>query len=238
MNPAQPPLLRDIFLREPTPKLEEIRISLGTLAISLGVTVSQLAPLVREGYLRKRDDQNLITSKTQIDAVPEAALAWMRTWFLPAAAKPLFSVENLADLLNCPVREVLPAAAQHDVPVHRDPALGFCFSIWAARQLLLRSVRARDHATRFDRQALLWRVLEKDPEKAAAPPLYSEELEKELARVAKLEEPARGIRAMELAEVMRDAKLLEENLSALSPALAPGLKSYDDSELGGASSHA
>src|SRR5271154_4674179 len=129
VSPPQPPLLRDIFLRESPSKVEEIRISLGNLATSLGVTVSVLAPLVREGYLRKRSEESLIPSRTVIDAVPEPALSWMRTWFLPAAAKPLFSIENMADLLSCSMREVLPAAARHDVPVHRDPALGFCFSI-------------------------------------------------------------------------------------------------------------
>src|SRR5271163_364534 len=95
------PLLRDIFAASPVgSKVQGIRITLGTLATSLGVTVAQLAPLVREGYLHKRDEAELITPRTMIDAVSEPAVTWMKLWFLPAAAKPLFSVENMADLLG------------------------------------------------------------------------------------------------------------------------------------------
>jgi hypothetical protein len=210
------PLLSEIFRRHPSAP-EEIRTTLGQLAEKLQVTVAALAPLVREGYLKKRSGEEMLTSKTVIDGVPEPALVWMRSWFQPVGAKPLFGVADVADLLGCEVREVLPAAALHDVPAHRDPALGFCFSIWSTRQLLLRSVRARDHAQRFDRVALLWRILEKDPEKAAQPPKFDESLEKELARVAKLEEPTRSLRTMEIMEALRDAQVLAASLGA-SPA--------------------
>jgi hypothetical protein len=228
---SQIPLLTEIFRRNPQAKISEIRISAGALAKSLGVTVAELAPLIREGYLRKRSEEVTITSQTILDAPPEAAVVWMRNWFLPAAAKPLLSVENMAELLGVQVRQVLPAAAMHDVPVHRDPALGFCFSIWAARQLLLRSVRARDHATRFDRIALLWRILEKDPEKAAAPPVFQEELEKELARVAKLPEPTRSLRTLEIMEALHDAELLADGVK-LSPSLADVPVSANDDDTG------
>lgn len=172
----------------------------------------------------------MITSSTVLDAPPEAAVVWMRNWFLPCQAKPLFSVENVAELLGVQIREVLPAAAAHDVPVHRDPALGFCFSIWATRQLLLRSVRARDHATRFDRQAILWRLLEQDPEKAAQPPVFQEAWEKELARVAKLPEPTRGLRTVELMEALHDAEMLASSVPAAIPGAVPASESGDDSD--------
>ena len=98
------------------------------------------------------------------------------------------------------------------------------------RNLLLRTARARDHATRFDRIAIIWRLLEKDPEKAAAPPIFDEELEKELARVAKLEDPGvRAVRVVEIMESLRDAKRLAE--SVLSPEFATVSRNSAGSEL-------
>ena len=53
--------------------------------------------------------------------------------------------------------------------------------------------------------------------------------------MAKLPEPARGIRAAELAEAMRDAKILEESLAlGSSPAHANGSGTTAGSELGDA----
>jgi len=210
--PQTPLLLSEIFARVPFAKVEPIRISLGALAKSLIVTVPELCPLVREGYLRKRSEENLLTAKTLVDAPPEAAITWMRSWFLPATAKPLFSVDNLAELLGVPAREVLPIAAAHDLPCQRDPALGFVFSAWATRTLLLRVAKGQNaQATRFDRIAILWRLMEEDPVEAAAPPKFDSELEKELARVAQLEEPARGLRTVEIIESLQDARVLAES---------------------------
>jgi hypothetical protein len=224
---SQIPLLKDIFERPALSKVEGIRITLGALATSLGVTVSQLAPMVREGLLKKRSEENLITSRTLIDAVPEPALTWMKGWFLPARAKQLFSVENLSDLLGIPMREVLPLAARHDVPVQREPSLGFTFSVWAARTLIERCLRSREHAQRFDRIALLHMLLGESPEKAAAPPVFDEELEAELARVAQLEEPTRGLRTIEILSALNDARMLAE--SAIR-ARVPGSPSVSGSE--------
>lgn len=196
------PLLRDIFLH---PKSDQAtQMSVGGLCKALNCTTSQILPFIQAGYI-KLISSGHVSSLSQIESLPGPAVEWMRSWLLPVSAKPLLSVENMADLLNIQMREVLPLAAKHDVPVLRDPATGFVFSIWSARTLLLRSIRSREHATRFDRQAMLWRLLEKDPEKAAQPPDFDEELEKEMERVAKLEEPTRSLRSAEIMSALYDA---------------------------------
>lgn len=119
----------------------------------------------------------------------------------------------MADLLNILPREVLPLAAAHEVPVMRDGAVGFVFSIWAARNLLLRSIRGRDTA-RFDRIACLWMILQEDPEKAAAPPPFDKRIEVELERVAKLPEPTRSLRSAEIMSALNDSWLVAESIRA------------------------
>ena len=182
-----------------------------------------------------------MTSATVIDSPPEAAIIWMRSWFLPATAKPLYSLENVAELLNVPTREVLPLAAAHDIPCQRDEALGFVFSVWATRTLLMRVIRGREiQGARFDRQAMLWRLLEQDPEKAAAPPRFEEELEKELERVNKLPEPTRGMRTLQIIEAMRDAEGLAASVWGLlasrdsGPEFENGIESVKDAVSSGA----
>jgi hypothetical protein len=130
---------------------------------------------------------------------------------MPVAAKPLFSVDNLAELLGVPAREVLPIAAAHDLPCQRDPALGFVFSAWATRTLLLRVVQGRNaQAVQFSRQALLWRLMEEDPARAGDPPVFDKALEEEMARVAQLPEDVCALRTVEIMEAMRDAKRMQQ----------------------------
>jgi hypothetical protein len=210
MPSSQPPLLKEIFAHEPAEK--PVHMSVANLCKALNVGVSDIAPFIQQRYI-KLVSAGHISSQATIEAIPEAAIIWMRSWFLPVQAKPLFSLENIADLLNVTVREVLPLCAQHEIPVTRDPVLGFTLSIWAARMLLLRTIRGREHTARFDRIALLHRILEKDPEKASQPPSFDQELEDELERVAKLDEPTRSLRSAQIWENLNDARLIAASLT-------------------------
>lgn len=189
-------------------------MSLGSLAKALNVLIGELIPFVQCGYVRLLPPTQSVSSHSSIAAIPEAAVTWMRSWFLPVAAKGLFSIDNMADLLNILPREVLPLAAAHEVPVMRDGAVGFVFSTWGARTLLLRSIRGRDHTARFDRIACLWMILQEDPEKAAAPPPFDKRIEAELERVAKLDEPTRSLRSAEIMSALTDSWLVAESIRA------------------------
>lgn len=184
-------------------------ISLGTLATSLGCTVARLLPLAEHGLLRLHSAPPL-SSQSFVEALGEPALLWLRGWLQPAQAKPLLSQQDMAALLEVSVADVAALAAQHNVPAVWEPALGgLVFSVWAARQLLLAAVQGRPEAgPRWDRAALVAMLLEGDPEAMLRPAsmTYSEAIDAEIARVAALPEPSRGLRAAALLEQFEDAR--------------------------------
>lgn len=170
-------------------------MSLSLLAKELNVPVSKLLPLIEQGYLRTIDPQT-------VEAPPPAGLLWLRQWFQPPLAKPLFSQADIAAILEIEESAVPALAAAHDAPVSFDPALGVTFSLWAARRLILDTLST---GTRFDRQALIWFLLG-NPANACPP--FQKQLELEIERVGELPEPERSIRKEGLLRHWRDAKAL------------------------------
>ena len=193
-------------------------ITLGTLALSLNVPAARLVPLVEEGWLVATVDLNGAppTMQTPLQSPPQPALLWLRQWFQPARAKVLFSRADVAELTGLTEKAVTRLAARCRIPVSYEPALsGLVFSAWAVKRLMLAEAGGSGEATtqRYDRQALLWMLLEKDPKRALAPPDFSDALEDELARVARLPEPARTLRATALWEQWQDVKLLAQGVA-------------------------
>lgn len=173
--------------------------------------MSRLVPLAQQGYLRLVNPaQQRISSDTLVESPPAAAILWLRSWFQPVHAKPLFSREDVGALLEVSAPEVLALAASYGIPVTFDEALGWLLSTFAARQLVLKvlSARAGTGMQRMDRQALLWFLLEDDPKRALAPPTYNEATERALAAAAEMNEPARSVRTQELLDAMHDAERL------------------------------
>lgn len=182
------PLLRDIL---PAPDRQP-PISLSLLAKELNVPVEKIIPLVEHGYLRSIDPMT-------VEAPSPSALLWLRSWFQPAMAKPLFSLRDLADLLEIRENSVLSLLAAHDVPTVVDPALGPVVSLWGARKAILECL---SDGPRFDRQALVWFLCGRlDPR-----PPFSEVVEAEIQRIAKLDEPMRSIRREQFLAQWADAE--------------------------------
>ena len=161
----------------------------------------------------------LSTSQTFVHAPPQPALLWLQQWFQPARAKLLFSRADVAELTDLTEKAVTKLAAVCRIPVSYEPALGgLVFSAWAVKRLLMAEASGgvaavETDSQRFDRQALLWMLLERDPKRALAPPSFDEALEQELSRVAALPEPARTLRSMALWEQWQDARLLADTIS-------------------------
>lgn len=201
------PLLSQIFERQPCdPPL----ITLANLSTSLNVPIDRLEPLCAYGWLKlKQGSVGKITSQSYVEAPTEAALKWLRQWFQPLWDKPMFSIQDMAQLLGVDAKVVLEMAAAHDVPVVYDPGFGHMFSIWSARSLLGKVLSGgRQDSGRFDRQAMIWHLLEGDPRRLSQLPSFDEQLEREIERVAKLDEPARTTRSMDLIEQFHDAKII------------------------------
>lgn len=195
------------------------------MALSLNVPVARLVPLVEQGWLVNTANLNggPVTSQTFVQSPPQPALLWLRQWFQPARAKLLFSRADVAELTGLTEKAVTKLAAICRVPVSYDPALGgLVFSAWAVKRLLMAEASGGVAAVetgsqRFDRQALLWMLLEKDPKHALAPPSFDETLERELTRAANLPESARTMRATSLWEQWQDVKLLADSVRGAVP---------------------
>src|SRR5271170_6927685 len=117
---GQIPLLRDIFVDDSL----RPAVTLAGLAKSLNVSTERLLPLVRDGFIKAQSSAPW-SSQSYVESPPEAALTWLRQWFMPVAAKPMFSLLDMADLLGVkPPRQVLVIAAGHNIPVTYDATLG------------------------------------------------------------------------------------------------------------------
>lgn len=135
-----------------------------------------------------------------------------------AEDKPLFTVQDVSELLGVKRGDVARLARRLGVPVAKDDAAaGPQFSAWAVRQLIIGLKTGKCEQVRFDRQAILWRLMNG----AGEPPTFAEAWEQELERVAQLPEPARTIRGEALWRQMREASavatcLVERSSSAPS----------------------
>lgn len=148
-----------------------------------------------------------------------------------ARERPLFTRAEVAELLAIPVTAVLKLAAAYNIGwVQTSTGTGPQFSAKAVKQMIRASLatgatttpRATANAnepdptlSRFDRAALTWFMLEGQPTRAATIPAYRQRFEQELARVAKLAEPARSIRIAELQSAWKDAKGIAGTLRRL-----------------------
>jgi hypothetical protein len=202
-------------------------VPLASLATTLGVPVTRLIPLVSQGYLRAVDPPApappvlpVPSGHTLISPPNPRALLWLRNWFQPAHAKLLFSLADAAALLEITVPDALILAESHQIPLMHDPALGFMLSTRAMKGLILKALGSRlgrvgdPEGVRFDRVSMIWAMMKGDPAEALRPPRYSEELERELQRVAKLTEPTRTQRMHELWDALRDCAELVKVLRA------------------------
>lgn len=252
------PLLRDIFERglgagkragvgekesattTTTPAATSPVITLATLAQSLNVPVSRLLPLARENYL-KLQSSGEPAPNSYVEVPPAAALQWLRQFLQPAQAKPLFTLEDVADLLGLSEQDTKEAAASYDIPVTLDSALGLLFSMWAVRELArVLTAAGVDHAQsqRFDRQALVHFLLGDAVQNqvTVTPPTFEHALEIELERVAALPEPQRSTRAAALWQQWRDARVVAESVLTIidhSAASSPAQPSAPDSPVSG-----
>lgn len=138
-----------------------------------------------------------------------------------ARERPLFTRAEVAELLGCSLLDVLKLAAAYNIGwVQSSTGTGPQFSARAVKQLIRATLATRDSTTgpaltRFDRAALVWYMLDGVPARAAKPPDYRVRFEQELARVARLEEPARSVRIAELQSAWQDAKVIAGSIKQL-----------------------
>jgi hypothetical protein len=185
-------------------------ISIKDLAKELGVTEERIYGLVNNGYLK--------TIRLGVVGRPkEAGLVWLRQALGPVPFIPIIPVRYVGEMLGLTdkgrkkkARQLKELILDHNIVVYIDPVLGEMMTISGFHRLF-NSLFPWHLRSRFDRGmffCLLSGLDAGDGVRFVAPRPYSEALEAELARVAKLREPLKSIRSMEIFEAYRDAKTL------------------------------
>lgn len=200
-------------LHQPTPRA----ISLSTLAERLDVPVARLLPAIEHGYIKL-----IISDPPTVYEPPPGAIEWLREMYAPLALRPLLTIEQVTDILNFRIQDIRRLCLDYDIQIQMDPVFGELMSLASFHRLYQCLYNQRNPA-RFDRQALLWIMLQvTDPEswrRLFKPPNFLARLEVEIDRISKLKEPARTSMALNfwdrwssartVAEVVAKAKGLE-----------------------------
>lgn len=186
-------------------------ISLGNLAQLIDAPVERLRPLVEQRYLRVLSPDPEF-DRTIIARPGQRATEWLRNMFQPLQMRPLIPLKEAGKLWDINEREVLKYCQVGKIPVHSDPVFGNLITFNALKSLA--RARAKYHKPkRFDRAALLrYYLSEIEGVRWKEPPPYSQSLEEEIERIARLKEPVRTIRSVELLLAFRDARRVTEYL--------------------------
>ena len=191
------------------------QMKLNELAYQLKVPTDRLLPVIVGGYIKKVKDSYPHNAKHIVVERPSSALiAWLKQMLRPMAMRPLLTLKEIADILGMK-ETALRNLCKTDkrIKFHRDPAFGELIS---PRNLffLIKRLPKNHGAPSFDRARLL-QFLTGNPvgTKMRFQVLpYSQQIEREIKRIAKLPEPYRTLRAIALYEAMEDAKTVLECL--------------------------
>ena len=184
------------------------QISVARLARLVEAPPVRLQPLVEHGYLRvviPSDDFDQI-----IVARPgERRIQWLKHMFQPLVMKPIIPLKEAAELFGLTEGYAAKYCFYFLIPMQSDPAFGNLIPFKSLKRL----ARAAWAYRRFDRAGLLRYFMSQiERVRWKEPPPYSVRLEKEIARIASLPEPARTERSVALILAFRDARRVTECL--------------------------
>lgn len=135
--------------------------------------------------------------------------------------RPLIRLTEISDLAKVPIDRLRGLCEQQSpipIPVQSHKLYGELLSPSATQMLLQRvhaaSLSARpDLPSRFDRISLLLWLCSLDAKLKRKPrPAYSKKLEEEIKRIARLPEPHRTMRGLELLARYADARVIADTL--------------------------
>lgn len=144
--------------------------------------------------------------------------------FMLAQDKPLFTLQDVSELLGVKRAEVLRLARRFNVSVANA-----MFSAWQVRQLIVGLQTGKTEGVRFDRCALVWQLL-RHRDDPLEPPTFQEAWEQEIARVAQLPEPARTLRSQALWGQMADAQSVASAVTRAAAATSSAPRSSEPLE--------
>lgn len=180
-------------------------INVNDFAQALGVTKAEVNRLVVAGYIKrarppfKRDAESGELSRArgwEVVQPSPAAMEWLKGCFQPVKFRPILKLKEVALMAGTKLSEIRKLCLTYGIPIHVDPVFGELLTINEFEQMMDR-LHGMQENCRFDRGAFLYylRALSTGKRARVRPPRFSERVEIEIARILRLKEPARTIRA-------------------------------------------
>jgi len=215
--------LKDALLRPaPIPRSEYITVR--DLAAELKVDPERLRPLIDLQYLRILHAGEYLVDCQVARPLP-AAMDWLKQMMAPIHMRALLPVDVAAELLRCDSVDIRKFCLAWNIPMYFDPAFGELLSPTNFFRLFQKLFQVNSGEARYDRQMLLKILATGNEQRERTNPLpYSRMLEREIARISRLPEPDRTVRAVALYDAFVDAKTVKECISEYRQTVAsPGL---------------
>jgi hypothetical protein len=189
-------------------------ISIGALAEQIEVPADRLRLLVEHKYLRVMMPCEQF-EQTVVRCPRQRATDWLKSMFQPLKLRPFVTLSEVGKLWRITEGKVLRLCGRYSIPVQSDPVFGELMS-FAALKRFARARRKYSFPWRSDRAGILRYFLSEIERVSWKNPLrFSQSLEIEIHRIARLKEPWRTIRSVHLMEAFRDAKTVTECLRKL-----------------------
>lgn len=181
------------------------------LALKLGISNQMVGLLVKDGYVRIVHS-HYQWGRTVITNPPRHLLRWLKTMYRPIHERPIIRIDEIAKITGASKatvkRWLRRAGIKYELTLSHDEVISaFELELFAQQLPNLKTVR-------FDRISILQYLCQEQlgewmPDKVIP---YSMSLEREIKKIARMEEPQRTFRATELWGAFLDARTVAEGL--------------------------
>ena len=206
-------LQKHLYRQSPVPRADYVTIA--KLAEELDVAPDRLQSLIDHRYLRVMMQRDTL-AETVVARPPKAAMDWLRSMFVPLTLRPLIPVQDIIAALEITQEEFRYMCIVDNIPLQEDPVFGELISVTAFYILQQSWLRMRN-PMRSDRAALMLTlgILKGATPTGRMKPLpFDARLDKEISRIAHMEEPDRSLRATDFWVAYNEASTLTDCLDA------------------------
>jgi hypothetical protein len=192
-------------------------ISVTDLARELETTENKVLLLLEEGYLTLLKE-SATPFLCLVGRPAPAAMQWLKQALSPLPLVPIIPVSYAMEMLRVGSKGMKRLLLEHGIQVYIDVAMGPMMTIMAFHQMFS-LIYPWHERIRFDRQmffSILAGIDLGGGEKFIRPIPFDVMLEEELARIGKLPEPQRALRAMDVYQAYLDAKSITSVIRKLN----------------------
>jgi hypothetical protein len=206
-------LKQHLYRKSPVPRADYVTAS--DLAKELDVDVDRIQSLIDRRYLRVMLAAGTL-AETVVARPAKAAMDWLRSMFVPLTLRPLIPTQDIVAALAITEDEFRYMCLVDNIPLQEDPVFGELMSVTAFYVLQQSWLKMRN-PMRSDRAALMLMlgILKGALPAGRLTPLpFSDRIDKEISRIARMDEPDRSLRATDLWIAYNDADTLTDCLNA------------------------